>query len=130
MTELLPKDGIILDKDGKPYCPPDSEELGRSTWTLLHTMAAYYPEVPSYSQQKSMNSFLTTFSEFYPCWYCAEHLRDEMKKYPPKVESKWALGGWLCDMHNIVNDRLGKTLFDCSKIDERWKDGPKDGRCD
>ncbi|CAH1763724.1 15630_t:CDS:2 [Entrophospora sp. SA101] len=89
-------------------------------------MAAYYPEVPSYSQQKSMNSFLKTFSEFYPCWYCAEHLRNEMKKYPPKVESKWALGGWLCDMHNIVNDRLGKTLFDCSKIDERWKDGPKD----
>src|SRR5437660_11640636 len=45
-------------------CPPDSEELGRSTWTYLHTMAAYYPEVPSYAQQKSMNSFLKSFSEF------------------------------------------------------------------
>jgi hypothetical protein len=24
--------------------PPDVEELGRSTWTLLHSMAATYPE--------------------------------------------------------------------------------------
>ncbi|CAG8772813.1 8451_t:CDS:1, partial [Acaulospora morrowiae] len=47
-------------------CPPDVEQLGRATWTFLHTMAAYYPEVPSYEQQRSMKSFLTTFSQFYP----------------------------------------------------------------
>lgn len=93
-------------------------------------MAAYYPEVPSYKQQRNMRKFLDTFSQFYPCWYCAEHLRDEMTKMPPKVESKRSLGKWLCDMHNIVNERLGKPIFDCNKIDERWKDGPKDGRCD
>ncbi len=111
-------------------CPPDSEQLGRATWTFLHTMAAYYPEVPSYEQQRSMRTLLSTFSQFYPCWYCAEHLREEMNKSPPKVESSGALGKWLCDMHNIVNERLDKPIFDCNKIDERWKDGPKDGRCD
>ncbi|CAG8698842.1 5767_t:CDS:1, partial [Scutellospora calospora] len=111
-------------------CPPDVEQLGRSTWTFLHTMAAYYPEVPSYIQQRSMKTFLITFSQFYPCDPCAEHLREEMKSKPPKVQSRWALGKWLCEMHNIVNERLGKDIFDCNKIDERWKDGPKDGRCD
>ncbi|RIA97812.1 FAD dependent sulfhydryl oxidase Erv1 [Glomus cerebriforme] len=111
-------------------CPPDSEQLGKATWTFLHTMAAYYPEVPSYEQQRNMRTFLSTFSQFYPCWYCAEHLREEMVKIPPKVESRWSLGKWLCDMHNIVNERLGKPIFDCNKIDERWRDGPKDGRCD
>lgn len=24
-------------------CPPDSGELGRSTWTYLHSLAAHYP---------------------------------------------------------------------------------------
>ncbi|CAI2189928.1 6602_t:CDS:1 [Funneliformis geosporum] len=113
-----------------PDCPPDSEQLGRATWTFLHTMAAYYPEVPSSEQQINMRNLLSGFSQFYPCWYCAEHLREEMKKVPPKVESRWALGIWLCDMHNIVNERLGKPIFDCNKINERWKDGPKNGQCD
>ncbi|CAG8448642.1 24423_t:CDS:2 [Dentiscutata erythropus] len=111
-----------------PDCPPDVEQLGRSTWTFLHTMAAYYPEVPSYAQQRSMKTFLSTFSQFYPCDHCAEHLREEMKSKPPRVESRWALGKWLCEMHNIVNESLGKDIFDCNKIDERWKDGPRDGR--
>jgi mitochondrial FAD-linked sulfhydryl oxidase len=35
-------------------CPPDKDELGRSTWTFLHTMAAYYPEEPSDADQKTV----------------------------------------------------------------------------
>ena len=33
-------------------------------------------------------------------------------------------------MHNDVNRRIGKEEFDCSKVDERWLDGWKDGSCD
>ena len=33
-------------------------------------------------------------------------------------------------MHNEVNRRIGKKEFDCSKVDERWRDGWKDGSCD
>ena len=33
-------------------------------------------------------------------------------------------------MHNEVNRRIGKKEFDCSKVDERWCDGWKDGSCD
>ena len=38
-------------------------------------MAAYYPEQPSVEEQEDMKSFMTTFSKFYPCKDCAEHLR-------------------------------------------------------
>ncbi|KAG9287943.1 hypothetical protein G9A89_017538 [Geosiphon pyriformis] len=109
-------------------CPPDSEQLGRSTWTFLHTMAAYYPDLPSTTQKQTMTTFLRTFSNVYPCWYCAEHLRSEMQRSPPNVENRHALSRWLCNIHNEVNLRLGKKVFDCEKTDERWKDGPPDGR--
>jgi hypothetical protein len=28
-------------------CPVDKDELGSSTWNLLHTLAAYYPDEPT-----------------------------------------------------------------------------------
>ncbi|KAK9768130.1 Flavin-linked sulfhydryl oxidase of the mitochondrial IMS [Basidiobolus ranarum] len=111
-------------------CPPDKVELGRSTWTFLHTMAAYYPDKPSKEQQGDMNTFLDTFSKFYPCNWCANHLQGEMKSAPPKVDSRDALSLWLCQLHNGVNKLLKKPEFDCSKVDERWRNGPKDGSCD
>ncbi|KAF9974653.1 hypothetical protein BGZ73_001876 [Actinomortierella ambigua] len=111
-------------------CPPDREVLGRATWTFLHTMAAYYPEKPNEFEQTTMKSLLSSFSHFYPCGHCAEHLRDEMKKDPPKVGSRMELAWWMCGMHNKVNVMLGKDEFDCNKLDERWRDGPSDGRCD
>lgn len=111
-------------------CPADREVLGRATWTFLHTMAAYYPDKPSAMEQSTMKSLLGSFSQFYPCGPCAEHLRQEMKTDPPKVESRKELAWWMCGMHNKVNEMLGKEIFDCNKVDERWKDGPADGRCD
>lgn len=51
-------------------CPADVRTLGRHTWTLLHTMAAYYPEKPEKKQQESMKTFFESFSEHYPCWFC------------------------------------------------------------
>ncbi|KAF8518932.1 ERV/ALR sulfhydryl oxidase domain-containing protein [Hysterangium stoloniferum] len=111
-------------------CPPDSEQLGRATWTFLHTTAAYYPDRPNPVQSRQMRSLLTALPTLYPCSYCASHLGECMKNNPPDVSGRAALSRWLCDRHNEVNERLGKPLFDCSKTDERWKDGPSDGSCD
>ena len=57
-------------------CPVDKNELGRNTWSFLHTMAAYYPEEPTAKQQKDMNNFIKLFSRFYPCDWCSYHMRE------------------------------------------------------
>ena len=106
------------------------QELGVSTWSLLHSVAAYYPDKPTPAQQADAKIFLSTFSRLYPCHECAEDLRQDLKELPPKVSSSKEFSEWMCQLHNKVNVKLGKPTFDCSKVFERWRDGWKDGSCD
>ncbi|KAF2687858.1 hypothetical protein K458DRAFT_360620 [Lentithecium fluviatile CBS 122367] len=157
----LPK-GVVLGPDGKPCrtctdvaswfamtkgaskskptappvlpsdCPPDVETLGRSSWTLLHSITAQYPENPSPTLQSETRTFMNIFGKLYPCWFCAKDFQEWMKKdgNAPRVSSREEFGRWMCEAHNAVNVKLGKKPFDCDKWEERWRTGWKDGRCD
>jgi FAD-linked sulfhydryl oxidase len=111
-------------------CPLNRREVGRAAWAFLHTVAAYYPQQPTREEQQNMEQFMLSMARVYPCGYCADTTRDEMIRNPPRVGSQGELAEWLCEIHNEVNDRLGKPLFDCSKVNERWRTGPRDGSCE
>ncbi|EPE34363.1 FAD-dependent thiol oxidase [Glarea lozoyensis ATCC 20868] len=111
-------------------CPPDVELLGRSSWTLLHSITATYPVAPSPTQQSDAKTFMSLFGKLYPCWVCAEDFQDFMARNRVRTESRQAFGEWMCEAHNEVNRKLGKREFDCSRWEERWRTGWRDGRCD
>ncbi|ORX40034.1 ERV/ALR sulfhydryl oxidase domain-containing protein [Kockovaella imperatae] len=126
---------VASRSSGKPSrkdCPADTEALGRSTWTFLHTTAAYYPVSAPTSTQTQMRNLLSSLSLLYPCVPCAEDFQEKVKENPPDVSGREGLSRWLCERHNEVNEKLGKESFDCAwkSLNERWKDGPEDGRCD
>lgn len=104
--------------------PPDVIDIGRATWTLLHTMAAYYPDAPTPDQQSSMHAFVRALGDHYPCHECRAHLRQDLERNPPDVGSSQALSMWACQLHNRVNVYLGKPEFDCGLVFQRWRDGP------
>ncbi|GMT04763.1 hypothetical protein PENTCL1PPCAC_26937, partial [Pristionchus entomophagus] len=110
-------------------CPATKESLGRASWTFLHTMTAYYPEKPSEKEQETAKQFVHQFSKIYPCEPCAIEMREDLKEIPPQVGSRDEFAGWMCLLHNRVNEKLGKDLFDCSKVLNRWRYGPEDGSC-
>jgi FAD-linked sulfhydryl oxidase len=66
----------------KVECPPRSAELGRSSWKLLHSMAAWYPDQPKPEQREKMTQFMTSLAEFYPCTWCASDFQENVKKTP------------------------------------------------
>jgi FAD-linked sulfhydryl oxidase len=110
-------------------CPLDANTLGNATWAFLHTMAAYYPPVPTKQDVSIMKNFIAGLARFYPCSDCALHLQQEIKNNPPRLKDNLELSQWFCEVHNEVNVRLGKQKFDCSKVFERWKTGSKGSDC-
>ena len=109
-------------------CPPDVDRLGNHTWTLLHSMSAAYPDEPTKSDQSNALQFIDSFSRLYPCGVCAEDFRAWMsgEGNEPKLKNREEFGRWMCRAHNVVNEKLGKSLFDCSKWWERWGEGPSE----
>lgn len=93
-------------------------------------MAAYYPDKPSIDEKKQMKQFISIFANFYPCDSCASNFRKEIISDPPNVDSQQSLAQWFCTMHNNVNVRINKPLFDCKLVNQRWRDGWLDGSCD
>ncbi|WVR06399.1 hypothetical protein IAU60_003430 [Kwoniella sp. DSM 27419] len=123
---------VIAPVHDRKDCPPDNAQLGRSTWTFLHTTAAYYPLSAPPKAQENMTNLLSSLSLLYPCNWCATDFRRDMGRNPPDVSGREGLMKWLCERHNEVNRKLGKDEFGCdtSNLDRRWKDGPDDGSCD
>jgi cytochrome c oxidase assembly protein subunit 16 len=133
------------DEPAARTCPPDGETLGQNTWSFLHSAAAYYPNKPSEAQQSAMLSLIRALPHVYPCHTCAQALHEELDR-EQKTKKSWQEGAplqeavrsgkgfrmWLCGLHNEVNARLGKPTWPCTEdlLQQRWKDGPSDGRCD
>lgn len=122
---------VILPPGTKPApdplpCPPDREELGRATWTLLHTTAAYYPETPNTDEQEAARGLIRALSVLYPCVHCRAGLAADVAARPPNVESRSAFSAWVCALHNNVSAELGNTKsFPCelAALDARWRTG-------
>ncbi|KAI8920165.1 ERV/ALR sulfhydryl oxidase domain-containing protein, partial [Powellomyces hirtus] len=98
-------------------------ELGRSAWRVLHTMAGKFPTEPNLDEQQAMQDFIYLFARLYPCGDCARHFKTVLEEHPPIVTSRTTITQWACDVHNVVNKRLHKPIFDCAKVLELWKCG-------
>lgn len=106
-----------------------SAMLGRAAWTFLHTLTVNYPEEPTEEDKTDILQFIHLFGKFYPCRLCSRNFAKEIIKTPPRVDSRHEIATWLCELHNSVNERLGKPIFDCTLVFDVWQRDPEDGYC-
>ncbi|KAI0001062.1 sulfhydryl oxidase [Russula vinacea] len=97
--------------------------LGRATWKLLHTMTLRYPEHPTDDEREALRSYFYLTSRLYPCGECAAEFQQLLELYPPQTASRLSASGWLCFVHNKVNERLEKPIFDCAHLDDEYDCG-------
>ncbi|KAL0579637.1 hypothetical protein V5O48_002409 [Marasmius crinis-equi] len=114
------KGGVIMEKLGNATA---KAELGRATWKLLHTMTLRYPEKPTEDQRSALDSYFHLFSRLYPCGECAAEFQALLEEFPPQTSSRRSASLWLCHVHNQVNARLKKPMFDCAHLDETYDCG-------
>ncbi|KAI3329090.1 ERV/ALR sulfhydryl oxidase domain-containing protein [Xylariaceae sp. AK1471] len=103
-------------------------ELGRASWKLFHTMMGRFPEKPTEDDSLALKTYIQLFARLYPCGDCASHFQKLIKKYPPQIGSRNAAAGWACFVHNQVNKRLEKPLFDCNNIGDFYDCGCGDDK--
>jgi hypothetical protein len=57
----------------------------------------------------------------YPCRECGGHFRKLLDFFPmPKNVKRKTSIKYICDLHNQVNSKLNKPIFDCDKAAEYW----------
>jgi FAD-linked sulfhydryl oxidase len=147
------KDDVMNQNSYQPIihsCPIDIEELGQSTWNLIHTIAANTPELPSEEYQNDLQFFFKSLANLYPCHICAPDFQQYIKNSPPeyinyfifyyeniykciliflfiidRVTSREDISIWCCRLHNHINEKLGKPTVSCDikNLDKRWIDG-------
>ena len=96
------------------------QEIGRNTWSLLHSMAASYPNEPTEEDKKQITNFLYSLANLFPCKICGSHLLKMLKKEGVHADSREELVNYICKIHNIVNKVLQKPQFDCKKAFDFW----------
>ncbi|GAW79077.1 FAD-linked sulfhydryl oxidase ERV1 [Plasmodium gonderi] len=107
----------INEKNVKIY-PPDREEIGRASWLILHTISANYPEKPTDEDKKKHTNFFYAFANLYPCHICKLDLFDNLKNYQMTCQNRNDFSSFIYNLHNKVNEDIGKPLFPCSNIQE------------
>lgn len=96
--EMKSREQVVKQVAPPPPPPqaPSPAEVGRSTWTFLHVMAAAYPESPDDRTQREAFSLLKALGTLYPCRWCREDWSNYIMDHPPAVQSRHDLEQWMC----------------------------------
>ena len=102
------------------YHAPDNLEWGPVFWKLLHGLAEYSGNqkdpIMKADELLLWKNLLTTLHTALPCEECRNHLKQYVELSPIVIPDKYEELGqyvrkWLYDLHEAVNQRLGKTAF-------------------
>jgi hypothetical protein len=79
-------------------------------WTTMHIASLGYSPHPTEQEQKAAIAFYESLKYMIPCPICRDHYSYLLESRPiaQAVGSRDALVAWVFDIHNSVNQQLGK----------------------
>ena len=93
------------------------EKWGPYYWGALHLAALGCPDA------QVLRTFIECYKTVLPCISCRAHFTQVLDENPvPDSPDPLAIFKWSVDIHNIVNERLGKPIVDYNDAYAIWTD--------
>ena len=91
---------------------------GPQFWFILHIISFEYPDNPNELDKRVYYDFLISLKDILPCEKCKKHYREFIHKHPlhPFLDKKADLVKWCVDIHNFVNESLGKPILSMDEV--------------
>lgn len=119
---VVDKQMIEISRKSKPTSSP--QVFGPPTWAYLHISTAYLPEHLNETIATQVRNTLIAVPAMVPCESCALHSGNFMIENKARLESLKSGSDFFkftVDLHNFVNERLGKQIISYAKAKEIWK---------
>lgn len=91
----------------------DPKVWGPHFWFVLHIVSFNYPDNPNQRDKDNYKSFYYSVKGILPCQNCQKHYQNYLSHFPiePHLDSKIDLIKWVIQIHNFVNNKLGKPIL-------------------
>jgi hypothetical protein len=104
------------------HIPP--EIWGPIFWSTLHITSLAYPDQPTYAEKRAAKEFYNALVYLLPCPICRDHFREVIAGLPVEtwLDNRKSLVDWVWQVHNLVNQRLGKATITKEEFFQRYQE--------
>ena len=96
---------------------------GKHVWYSIHFVALQYPLHPSEKDKTLYFEFYKSLGKVLPCAVCRKHFNVIWNQYPlttDRLASRSALFAWTVEVHNLVNEDLGKPRMELMRAERLY----------
>lgn len=98
----------------------DPHIWGESGWTMFTAPALTFPNDPTDEDKERLTNFYKNFGFGLPCTRCRRNYALGIEHSPPDVSCRRALTVWALNVHNRVNESLGRPAWDTRRALQHW----------
>jgi hypothetical protein len=101
------------------------KKWGKSMWEMLHSISFSYPDNPTDEEKTSAKNFILSLIDLIPCSKCCKNYENNLKTMKFSVDfavqNKNNFILWAHELHNCVNEELGKEKVNITDLYEKYK---------
>lgn len=103
---------------------------GKDLWTSIHYIALGYPKIPTKEQVYNYKEFYMNLWKVIPCYKCSVNYKKNIITIPidEYLSSNIKLFEWTVNLHNLVNNELGKPIISLNKAIKIYDSNEKNNK--
>ena len=112
----------ILDDPIPSKSKLSKEYMGKCTWETMNGFAFGFPEFPTFEDVYWATQFYQSIGHLFPCKSCQTHYLEMFNQSFPFTNcNQQTLSQWVVQIHNQVNQRLGKPIVPYDEIQSMYQ---------